>query len=108
MPVKMIPEINESNVRVLVERVNDQALPAIYEQDDLEQQKRKDSLRIYRVSFRDDETKDSLITTVVDKISQVENDISESDIYVCAPPARVRWKGAGKQPILIKFVRRKK
>ena len=45
--LKMIPEVHESNVRILAKLVNDKALTAKYERDDLEQQERKDSLRLY-------------------------------------------------------------
>ena len=103
--LKIIPEVHESNVRILAKRVNDKALTAKYERDDLEQQGRKDSLRLYGVSCPEDETNEALITTVVDKISQAEIDISESDISVCHRQGK---KVAGKQPILVKFARRNK
>ena len=78
--LKMLPEVDESNVRVLAKRVNDKALTAKYERDDLEHQGRKDSLRLYRVSCPEDETNEALTTIVIDKISQAEIDISEIDI----------------------------
>ena len=103
--LKILPDVNRTNVKYLTEKVNNKALGAKFERDDLEQQGRKDSLRIYRVNCPDDETNEDLIATVVEKISEVDIEIFQNDISVCHPQGR---KQEGKQPILVKFVRRNK
>ena len=103
--LKILPDVNRTNVKYLAEKVNNKALVAKFERDDLQQQGRKDTLRIYEVNCPDDETNEDLLATVVEKISEADIEISQNYISVCHCQGR---KQEGQQPILVKFVRRNK
>ena len=97
--------ISVQNTQELEGKVNSAALLSKYERDDIEQQGRKESLRMFGVRCPDGETNENLIKTVVQKISNVNIDIDEKDISVCH---RQGAKVDGKQPILVKFISRNK
>ena len=90
---------------MLSEQVNPRALIAKYERDDLNQQWRKESLRLYGVQVKEKETNEELMQTVLTKIAEADVPISEEDISVCHRQGAVK---DGMQPILVKFVRRNK
>ena len=90
---------------MLSEQVNPRALIAKYEHDDLNQQGRKESLRLYGVQVKEKETNEELMQTALKKIAEADVPISEADISGCHRQGVVK---DGMQPILIKFVRRNK
>ena len=65
--LKILPVTNRTNVKYLAEKVNNKALVAKFERDNLKQHGPKDSLRIYGVNGPDDETNEDLIATTVEK-----------------------------------------
>ena len=71
----------------------------------INQQGRKESLRLYGVQVKEKETNEELMQTVLTKIVEADVPISEADISVCHRQGAVK---DGMQPILVKFVRRNK
>ena len=69
--------ISVQNTQEVEGKVNSAALLSKYERDDLEQQGRKELLRMFGVHCPDGETNGNLIKTVVQKISNVNIDIDE-------------------------------
>ena len=81
--LKAVPKADKRCLKMLSEQVNPRALIAKYECDDLNQQGRKESLRLYGVQVKKKETNEELMQTVLMKIAEADVPISEADISVC-------------------------
>ena len=78
-----------------IRAVNPRVLIAKYEHDDLNQQGRKESLRLYGLQVKEKETNEELMQTVLTKIAEADIPISEADISVLSSTrSRKRWNAA--------------